>query len=268
MDLDLSTLESLRIPAGPNRPAQPIAQEPSPQTDETQTNTRPNQSRINGAKSKGPTTSAGKHESSKSALKHGLTAEKHTVLDIEDPAEFNVHLNIALDQFRPSTLFARQLVEEIANTNWRKTRLKRLETAYLNHQISEELGTTPDPITQAAAEGTDELAALLRTWIAAAHTSGPIELLRRYIATLNHQFNTTLTNLLKLEKRDAQRRHDPNFEAPYQAPEFPAPISQETKRTQETPAAPVRKPVVSAKKRTTNLSKPQNRKETAGKNQL
>ena len=43
--------------------------------------------RINGAKSRGPKTEAGRQRSSQNALKHGLTAET-LVLPTEDPAEF------------------------------------------------------------------------------------------------------------------------------------------------------------------------------------
>ena len=266
--MNWKSLHTINIPAGSDRPAQRIIHptepatatapsnpeehqhhhQPAPQanTQKPKKHTRSQQFRINGANSKGPTTPAGLNKCSKSALKHGLTAKTHTLLDIEDPAELDLHIQIALDHFRPTSLFTRQLVEELAKTSWRKNRLTLLETAYFNHQIAE--GTTTDPLTQAATEGTGEIAALLRTWLASSGASGPIELLRRYIATLNTQFNTTLNNLLKLEKRDAQRRHDPNFEIPYIAPEYPTVTSKateledndknpETKRSQEEPVA-------------------------------
>ena len=110
MDLDLSVLESLRIPAGPNRPAQPIAkslpQEPEPQP---QVLSRSERSRLNGEKSKGPTTPKGLENSSRNFLKHGLTATKHSVLDIEDNTEFEAGRQALIDEFRPKTLFTLRL---------------------------------------------------------------------------------------------------------------------------------------------------------------
>ena len=117
-------------------------------------------------------------------------------------------------------------------------RLTMLETAYFNHKISE--ATTIDPIQEAAQQGTDEIAALLRAWIDS--TQDPLELLRRYLATLQHQFNTTLANLLKLETRADQRRIQRDDFPPYKKPEFPAVLQPEqtdgTKQTQSLPRHP------------------------------
>jgi len=50
--------------------------------------TKSESARINGAKSHGPKTEAGRKRSSQNALKHGLTAQT-LVLPTEDPAEFH-----------------------------------------------------------------------------------------------------------------------------------------------------------------------------------
>ena len=55
-------------------------------------------------------------------------------------------------------------------------------------------------------------------------SANALELLRRYSTTLQHQFNTTLTNLQKLEKRQAAQLRDRDL--PYQKPEC-APIEEE-----------------------------------------
>ena len=194
---------------------------------------RAQRARQNGAKSKGPKTPDGKHQSSRSALKHGLTSKKHSVLDIEDSDEFLAHRQAAIDQFRPNSPFTLTLVEQLASINWRKERLTLIETAYFDSKINEQYGdiTDTDPLTQAA-DGSDAIAALLRSWLQSSNNNSPIELLRRYLATLTHEFNTTLNNLLKLEKRDLQRRHDPSFDTtPYQEPQQPL----YTKRTQNPP---------------------------------
>ena len=62
--------------------------------------TKSESARINGAKSHGPKTEAGRQRSSQNALKHGLTAQT-LVLPTEDPDEFNQLLTSCLDQFQP-----------------------------------------------------------------------------------------------------------------------------------------------------------------------
>jgi len=95
---------------------------------------RAEQSRVNGAKSRGPTSVAGKLKCSRGALKHGLTAKKHTILDIEDPAEYEHVNNAALEEFRPATVYAVRVVEKLADLDWRIERVAMLETAYLNYK--------------------------------------------------------------------------------------------------------------------------------------
>ena len=164
--MDLKALDTLVIPAAPDRPAQPLSPAQEPAADAVpapKKNSRSQQSRINGAHSKGPITTEGREKCGRSALKHGLTAKKHTLLDVEDATEFDLFLHANLDQFRPDSLFLRQLVDSLANINWRKTRLKLIETNYLNFKIAEHLGgNSPDPLAVAAA-GTDEIAALVRS---------------------------------------------------------------------------------------------------------
>jgi hypothetical protein len=181
---------------------------------------RAEQARINGSKSLGPITSEGKLKCSRGALKHGLTATKHAVLDIEDSAQFQAALDAAVDQFRPDTLFTLRLVEKLAHLDWRLERLALLETAYLDYQINQE-SENPLPI---AAEGNDEIAALVRVWINSTN-GNPIDLLRRYITTLENQYNRTLRNILDMEQRSQARRRNPDFHPeflpPYKKPEPP-----------------------------------------------
>lgn len=213
-------------------------------------NTRSEQSRINGAKSKGPITPTGKAASSRNALKHGLTAEKHTVLDIENPAEYKIVYDAAIDEFRPHSLFALRMVEKLANLDWRIERLAMLETAYLNFKVNESANpstSTPEmnPFLQIA-EGTGEIASLVRGWISAVGSLNALDLLRRYSGTLQHQFNTTFANFQKLETRAVARSRDrnldPNFLPPYEKPQFPEPPEATEMTPSETPQPTAAKP--------------------------
>ena len=85
-------------------------------------------SRVNGAKSHGPITPAGKAKCSRGALKHGLTATTHAVLDVEDPTQFQLVLDAALDEFRPATHHTVRLVEKLALLDWRIERAAMIET--------------------------------------------------------------------------------------------------------------------------------------------
>jgi hypothetical protein len=208
---------------------------PEPTT--TKAKTRGEQSRINGRKSQGPTTKQGKLKCSRGALKHGLTAKKHAVLDIEDPAELQLKIDAAIDQFRPTTLFLRDLVEQLAHTQWRLDRLKILETAYLNHQINEfaDFGKIKSAPT------CPELDAFLRGWMNAEGNTNPIDLLHRYMVALEGQYNRALNNILKLEARARTVRRDPemrpDLQPPYELPAYP-----EQPQPQEPPAKHSRKP--------------------------
>ncbi len=83
--------------------------------------------RINGAKSHGPKTEAGRQRSSQNSLKLGLTAQA-LVLPSEDPAEFNQLLTSYLDQFRPAGPAELDLVHEMVAAKWRLQRLAIIET--------------------------------------------------------------------------------------------------------------------------------------------
>ena len=183
---------------------------------------RADQARINGAKSQGPITEDGKFICSRGALKHGLTALKHTVLDIEDPDEFLAFQTATIDEFRPKSVFALSLVEQLAHLQWTLDRLNLIHTAYLNHKVNEAANGL-DPLAETA-QGTNEIAALVRGWIASAVNGSAIDLLRRYTATLQHQFNSTFNNLHKLEQQQAARLRDRDL--PYQKPELPKPVPE------------------------------------------
>ena len=81
--------------------------------------TRSEQSRINGAKSKGPVTAAGKAISSANALKHGFAATINVVLTIEDEPAFHEHLAGVRAAFNPTNYFEQTLIDQLANISWR-----------------------------------------------------------------------------------------------------------------------------------------------------
>jgi hypothetical protein len=91
-------------------------------------------SRINGAKSRGPTTPQGKARSSQNAVKHGLCAERFVVVGDEDPQAFAA-LQTALEgEQAPDGTLQRLLAGRIARAAWRLERADRIEAELFAHE--------------------------------------------------------------------------------------------------------------------------------------
>jgi hypothetical protein len=83
--------------------------------------------RRNGARSRGPTTAEGKARSSANALKHGLAAANHALLEGEDRAAYEELLTGLVDELAPGTELEARLVQRLASALWRQDRADRLE---------------------------------------------------------------------------------------------------------------------------------------------
>jgi hypothetical protein len=104
--------------------------------------------RVNGGKSNGPVSEAGKSVSSQNSLKHGLTSSR-VVLPHESLEEFeNLKADIA-KHFRPVGDLEAELVHEMAASRWRLRRIEEMEAALFQkfmRQQAEALGAEADPI--------------------------------------------------------------------------------------------------------------------------
>jgi hypothetical protein len=99
-------------------------------------NARAEASRQNGAKSRGPKTKEGKARSAQNALKHGMRAEKHTVLPDEDAAEF-AELEAALvEELAPVGALQTVLARRVAIAAWRLARADRIEAELFDERRS------------------------------------------------------------------------------------------------------------------------------------
>ena len=179
-----------------------------------QQNSHSEQARINGSKSKGPKTDAGKARSSANSLKHGFAAVINVVLDLEDKAAFNTHVAELHACYQPTDYAERTFVDQLASISWRQARLISLETALLDAQADYQ----HDHLTEISpSTSTDPYYQLVKTWQALArqpqkpseaHATDPslppdgydiqsLELLRRYQMSLDRQFRNTLLNFEK-----------------------------------------------------------------------
>jgi hypothetical protein len=93
--------------------------------------TRAESSRINGAKSRGPTSVAGKHRSSQNALRRGFLAEC-VVLEGENRDVFDQTLAYHIEKFQPKDDVEQDLIDEMVAAGWRMRRLWWIETHLFN----------------------------------------------------------------------------------------------------------------------------------------
>ena len=77
--------------------------------------------RRNGRHSRGPATPEGKARASRNALKHGLAAARHLLLEGEDHATYEQLLTDLVQDLAPATELAAQLVRRLAATLWSRS---------------------------------------------------------------------------------------------------------------------------------------------------
>jgi hypothetical protein len=176
------------------------------------------QARINGRKSKGPISATGKKNSSKNAIRHGLTANEHTLLTTEFPAEYHEVYTAFLQALRPACKAETRFVEKLANLDWRLERLVMMETCVLN--MGADLGIAD---IAARFERIDGIGIIVEAWKESCSASHCLDLLRRYMATLQSQINATLKNFRDLEKHRLARTRggtdlDVEWGPPYEVP--------------------------------------------------
>jgi len=100
----------------------------------------PEQSRLNGAKSNGPTTPRGKAIAAQNATKHGLLATQPPMVQGEDQQLFYELWQSLVGEYQPQTPTEQLLVQQAAVGWWRLYRLWGVEAAIANCQL-----LPPDP---------------------------------------------------------------------------------------------------------------------------
>ncbi len=85
--------------------------------------------RRNGARSRGPVTPEGKARSSRNALKHGLAALEHFVLEDEAPSELDELAARLIAEVEPESEIEARLVKRMAIAFWKSERAERIEVA-------------------------------------------------------------------------------------------------------------------------------------------
>jgi len=147
--------------------------------------------RENGKKSRGPKTPEGKQNSSRNALKHGLTAES-PVLPGESEQDYADLLQAHLTLHQPANAVEKDLVETMALARWRLRRMATLESEL----FSNELVLTREDID----EKFDKLPDLGRLAYVFQKQTKPLALLIRYEGSLTRLHERTYKHLKELQK--------------------------------------------------------------------
>src|SRR3954462_7998459 len=86
-------------------------------------------SRRNGARSKGPVTEEGKARASRNALKHGLTALHHLVLEDEVPDALEALIATVAEETNATSEIEARVARRLALALWKGERAERIEVA-------------------------------------------------------------------------------------------------------------------------------------------
>ena len=201
---------------------------------------RSEQARINGAKSRGPKTEAGKARSAMNATKHNLSGQGLVVLDNENEEAFQELFQAFLTKFQPEDSVEHEIILQAAAARWRLRRIWKLETGIFNTQMLRQERRLKDDWHGVNDEIRQSEAFLGR--------SDALNLLNRYERTISREYQRALKDL---DRARAERQYRAETEANNDepAPECeagpqPAAASQaapqpEIARTQNEPKPPV-----------------------------
>jgi hypothetical protein len=144
-----------------------------------------NANRRNAKLSTGPTTEAGRAQSSKNALKHGLTAKEMT-RDAEEERKFAALRDDIIAALAPCGALEEELAEEYAYFTWRLRQVPRLEMTEIEHHQETALGVK-----------------VVRKTMLELMLQGACQLLTRYESNLHRMRQRVLHDL---ERCQARRR--------------------------------------------------------------
>jgi hypothetical protein len=171
---------------------------------------RSEQARVNGAKSHGPKTEAGKAISSLNARKHGFCA-RVALYAVESDPNWGEFLASYIRAFHPLNQPEMDAVEQLAESRWRRKRAVTVETTLVNLA----LGKTQEIIAKDYAVDGAFVDDCLQIAIAWKEQCGEhaFELSRRYIVSAERSYMRAFTELRALQGKRFQSAPEPEFAA-------------------------------------------------------
>jgi hypothetical protein len=153
--------------------------------------------RLNGAKSRGPVTAAGKLTSSQNAIRHGILSGA-VVLKTENPRAFQDIIEDFYALYEPANEFERSLVETMALARFRYSRIVNIEHRTMDLQIGREVAKG----IAASLDPGDASAVLTALAFASlANETRTLDLLHRYETRLDRQFLRAQKRLIEMQDR-------------------------------------------------------------------
>ena len=155
------------------------------------------QSRQNGAKAAGTKSPAGIQQSSKNALKHGLTSNM-IVLSNESQTKFDeLHLTY-IETFQPDNGVEMDLVDQMVASQWRLRRIWMMQTAALDLKMDQQ-----EPEIAKKFKQIDQATRLTVAFTTLANDEKSLDLLLRYETTYTRLYQRAMNTLTRL-RRDNQ----------------------------------------------------------------
>lgn len=145
------------------------------------------QARINGAKSAGPKTEAGKTRSYAAHRKHGLYAAHGSLLAHENRDAYEMLRQQTIAQLSPGNAYELLLVDEIVDCTWLISRLRFCSTTDVDARIRRMRSTANAPIRATTAAANAE--------IEGSASNGSLQLLERRIRSLTASRSRILADL-------------------------------------------------------------------------
>ena len=170
-------------------------------------------SRINGAKSKGPITAAGKAIVAGNPITHGFRAESVTLAN-EDAATYNTLLDNYLRRYAPKDQVESDLVGLLASNMWQVMRCTSIEVALFNLAVT---GLNDEKIA-AQFNDMDECGRLAIAF-KQDHKEHALELLRRYKSTAERAYHRALQAIEQISKDRNDNTSAPNQSQPRTEPQ-------------------------------------------------
>jgi hypothetical protein len=165
--------------------------------------------RQNGAKAAGSKSPEGLANSSRNALRHGLTS-KSLVLTNESQPRFDDLLQSYIDRFQPHDGVEMGLIEQMVACQWRLRRLWSMQTAALDHKMD-----LQEPQLSVDFHTLDEPTRASIAFTTLGNEEKSLQLFLRYETSYERMYNRTLKTLERLQ----QTRKESTTSNPPEPPE-------------------------------------------------
>jgi hypothetical protein len=182
--------------------------------------------RLNGAKSRGPKTAAGKEISSQNALQHGFTSQSVIVLACESQSQFDELLNQFMEIHKPANAAEIDLVEEMVACRWRIRRMWGIETTLMDAEILNQ--------ESQSGGGAGNRVYMAQAFKFLSDDSRSLVLAARYQSRLHRTFNQAYATLRELQQMRESK--PPASPPPVVGPAQPAPAPPDLETAKGTQA--------------------------------